>query len=72
MTKTLIIVIMEELVVITLITVIKLTHIDEITWKIKRKSYCSGPPAFKCQRVGHGSTQNLLHHYQHSQNQLNS
>ena len=33
--------------------------------KMKEKYNCSGPPAFKSQRVRYQSNQNLLHHYQH-------
>ena len=39
---------------------------------IKDNCNCSGPPLFKIQRVGCQSNQKLLHHYQHSKNQLNS
>ena len=37
-----------------------------------KKYNCSGPPAFKSQRVGYQSDYKLLHHCQHSNNQLNS
>ena len=33
---------------------------------MKNKKYnCTGPPAFKSQRVEYQSNQKLLHHYQH-------
>ena len=40
--------------------------------KILQIHNCNGSPAFKSQRVGYQSNQKLLHHYQHSKNQLNS
>ena len=36
------------------------------------KCSCCGHLTFKSQRVGYQPNQNLLHHYQHSKNQLNS
>ena len=37
-----------------------------------KKYNCNGPLAFKSQRVAYQSNQKLLHHCQHSNNQLNS
>ena len=38
-------------------------------WNVLSSKYtCSGPPAFKTQRVGYQSSQKSLHHYQHSTN----
>ena len=34
----------------------------------KKKYYCSGPLAFKSQRIGYQSNQKLLHHCQQSNN----
>ena len=40
---------------------------------IRNKKYnCSGPLEFKSHTVGYQSNKKLLHHYQHSKNQLNS
>ena len=36
-----------------------------------KKNNCNGPLVFKSQRVGYPPIQKLLHHYQHSKNQLN-
>ena len=38
--------------------------------KYTRSATAVDPPAFKSQRVGYQSNQKLLHHYQHSKNQL--
>ena len=41
-------------------------NIDIYECRIKSNRYnCSGPPAFKSQRVGYQSNQKSLHHYQH-------
>ena len=45
---------------------------DKELAKTTRSKSCSGPPAFKSQRVGYQSNQKLLHHHQHQNNQLYS